>query len=62
MRVWGMYQLPDRTGYRNARLGGFTNVSSAVKAIAKRGGVGFIMDQHRSVQYAVRHGRIINLG
>jgi hypothetical protein len=55
-----MYQVPG-TGYRNARIGGFTNVSSAVKAIAKRGGVGYVMDQHRVVTHAVRHGRIVSL-
>jgi hypothetical protein len=42
-------------------MGGFTNVSSAVSAIAKRGGVGYVMDQHRMVTHAVRNGRIVSL-
>jgi hypothetical protein len=56
-----MYQLPNKKGYRNARIGGFAKVSSAVNAIARNGGVGYVMDQSRVVTHAVRNGRIVSL-
>lgn len=59
-RVWGMYQVHG--GYRNAKIGGFKHVDSAVRAIARNGGVGYVMDQHRIVTHAVRHGRIVSVG
>lgn len=61
MRVWGMYQVKG-LGYRNARIGGYGSINAAVRAIAQRGGVGFIMDQSRMVTHAVRNGRIVSLG
>lgn len=62
MRVWGMYQLPNRKGYRNARMGGFKSVTAAVAAIGRHGGIGYIMDQHHIVIHAVRHGRVVLIG
>jgi hypothetical protein len=62
MRIWGMYQLPDRSGYRNARMGGFASEASAVRAIARKGGIGYIMTQNRVVINAVRNGKIVSLG
>lgn len=61
-RVWGMYQLPNKQGYRNARIGGFKNLDAAVRAIAKRSGVGYIMRQDHMVIHAVRNGRIVSIG
>lgn len=58
-RIWGMYQIQG--GYRNTRIGGFKHVDSAVKAIARKGGIGFIMNQDRMVIHAVRNGRIVSL-
>lgn len=59
MRVWGMYQLPNRSGYRNAKMNGFASVDSAVRAIARKGGIGYVMTQSREVTHAVRNGRIV---
>lgn len=59
-RIWGMYQVPG--GYRNTRIGGFKHVDAAVRAIARNGGVGYIMNQNRMVTHAVRNGRIVAVG
>jgi hypothetical protein len=49
-------------GYRNTRMGGFGSINAAVRAIGKRGGVGYVMTQSREVTHAVRNGRIVSLG
>ncbi len=59
----GMYEHEDRFGkkhYLSARIGGFRTTDQARKAVVKRGGEGYISDEHNVVLHVVRKGHIVN--
>lgn len=62
--VHGFYEHVDEWGkqyHLSAKIGGFKDESAAVKAIAKRGGVGYTTDHRNVVLNIVRNGQIVRL-
>lgn len=60
----GMYEHKDEYGHvyhLSARIGGFTSVESAVKAVAKRSDVGYISDSRNVVLHVIRNGKLVDM-
>jgi hypothetical protein len=58
----GMYEHRDEWGkvyHTSARIGGFKTEEAAIKAVVKRGGIGYVSDARNVVLCVVRNGRIV---
>lgn len=57
----GMYEYRDewkKVYHLSARMGGFKTVEAATRAVARRGGVGYVSDARNVPLYIVRKGQI----